>query len=209
MKFPVSILLILILGVAAFGQNKLTTAERVAETNRQMKPIDEYVKTVDDFVESQSDPHLIIADISDYNEQSKALWARFDSREAFENDGHDSYTVAYIWLKDDKIVQVNFTYSSPSGDWVHYVFHTYYPNGVLAKGYRDLRTFMDDIIVTRVQFLNNNGRTVKFTRSFNDLLTKEPATEPVDFMDIEADVYLNVKDLPFQKLLLKKKRANV
>jgi hypothetical protein len=198
----ISFVIVVLLAVgAAFGQNNYETAKRVEQTNKQLGPIKEYVKAIDEFVESQSGPHLVVADVSDYNTAKRAKWVRFDSEEAFEEDGRESYTVAYIWKKDKKIVRVNFTNSSPSGDWVHYVFHTYNPDGSLAKVDRELRTFMGDIIVNRVQFLNANGRTIKFSRSFRDLMTKEPKSEPESFQDIDADVYLKTRKLPFYRLI--------
>ena len=195
------VIVVFLAASAVFGQNKNETARRIEQTNRQLGPIQQYVKAIDGFVESQNGPHLVVADVADYNTAKRAKWVRFDSEDAFEKDGRESYTVAYIWKKDKKIVRVNFTNSSPSGDWVHYVFHTYYPDGSLAKVDRELRTFMGDIIVNRLQFLNTNGRTVKFSHTFRDLTTKELVSEPESFQDIDVDVYLKTRKLPFYRLI--------
>jgi hypothetical protein len=57
------------LGISSvFAQaNKLETAKRVEQTNKLVKPIEADAKTIEDFVEKEEKPHIVIADVSDYN----------------------------------------------------------------------------------------------------------------------------------------------
>ena len=120
-KFSLAFLAIILFALpAVFAQaNKLETAKRVEQTDKLVKPVEAYAKTIEDFVEKEMKPHLVIADVSDYNESDKPIWKDRTFEEESEKPseaGEEAYTIAYIWKKDGKVVATNFTYSSPSGD---------------------------------------------------------------------------------------------
>ena len=191
------ILTILLLSLSVVAQNKQVTAERVEQTDKRLAPVRAYVKAVMYYVNTTEFPEEIFADVSDYNTAKKPEWKRFDSQRAFEEANVESYETYFIWKIFGKVSQVNVTYSSPSGDWVQYVFHTFYPSGKAAKIDRELRTFMGDIIVNRVSFFDRNGKLIKESVSYRDLATQKPVKRPESFMDIGADFYLNSNELPF------------
>ena len=204
MKITLAAILILLAAVSAFGQNKHETSKRIQETIKKLAPIKSYVKSVEEAVQKAGVPDTVVADISDYNNSEKPEWKWYKSHHEYEVDERDSYTTAFMWKKDGRAAQVNFTYSSPSGDWVQYVFHTYYPDGAAAKIDRELRTFMGDIIVNRVSFYDTQGQAVAEYISYRDLQTQKFVRKPESFMDMEADVYLKSSDLPFSRTSVEK-----
>lgn len=159
----------------------------------------EYVKTVNKFAEKEGDPHLIVADVSDYNEGSKPVWKKFASQMELENSREEVevYTIAFVWFREKKPAAVNFTYSSPSGDWAQYVEYVFRPDGTAAGVRRELRTFMGDLIVVRTAFFDQQGKTLSETKEFFDLETKKPVPATDNFADVDVEIYKQVKDLPF------------
>ena len=160
-----------------------------------------YAKKIESFVTKEGKPHVIFADIADYNKADKPIWKKYNSEAEFEKarDTNESYTIAYIWKKDGKNVLTSFTYSSPSGDWAEYYFHTYLNNGTLAKSVKELRTFVGDVIVTESKIYDHNGVVLKKTKTFVDLNTKKKIKESdanYQKMDV-GTIYKNVSALPF------------
>jgi len=200
MKKLLSLFVILIAVSAAFGQSKYETAKKVTNTDVRLKPINAYVDSIDKQVELEKNPQIVIMDVADYN-LDKAKYVKFSSHAAYEKDERDSYETAFIWKKDEKVVRVNMTYSSPSGDWAQYVFYTFYPDGSVAKIDRELRTFMGDIIVNRVVYYDTKGKLVKKSKSFRDLETKKAVKEPESFQDMDVVLFKNVKSMPFSSML--------
>lgn len=197
-----TVLLFTLLVSNIFAQpNKLETAKRVEQSDKLVKPIEAYAEIIEAFVLKEGKPHVVFADISDYNKSETPIWKRYESEEEFEKDRetNESYTIAYLWKKDGKYVAVHFTYSSPSGDWAEYYYQTYRSDGTLAKVNRELRTFMGDVIVNRIEIYDEKGKMLKESRSFRDLNTKKAIKEAdANYMKIEAGtVYKNLSDLPF------------
>jgi hypothetical protein len=188
--------------------NKVETAKRVEQTDKLVKPIEAYAKSIEDFVVSEKQPHLIFAEVSDYNKADDAIWKKYASEEEFEKAREDkeSFTIAYIWRKGGDIVAANFTYTSPSGDWAQFVFSVYRKDGSLAKVNRELRTFMGEIIVNRIHIYDKEGKLLKATKNFRELSTQKPIPEPGSFADVDADIHMKTSDLPFTKMIEKTKR---
>lgn len=164
---------------------------------------DAYVKKIKDFISAAGAPHMIFADVADYNNAEKPVWKRFDSEEEFEKarEDEESYETAYIWKKDGKVVAANFTYSSPSGDWVQYVYYVFRADGSTARADRNLRTFMGDIIVDRIYTYDKNGKLVGETKSFRDLNTGNPIKKPESFIDMDVEIFKTTGDLPFASMI--------
>ncbi len=203
LHLAVLIILLFVLQVSnVFAQsNKLETAKRVEQTNKLVKPIDAYVKTIEDFVEKEGKPHLIITDVSDYNKDGNSIWKTFDSQKDFEKSNAESYTTAFIWKKDGKVIATNLTYSSPSGDWVQYVYYVFYEDGYVAKSNRELRTFMGDIIVNRINTYDKNGALLKESTNYRDLKTQKPVKATTNFQDIDVEIYNEFRDFPFEPIV--------
>lgn len=204
-KLTLILLILLIFNCLSFAQaNKLETAKRVEQTEKLVKPVEDYAKTIADFVEKTGKPHLIIADVSDYNEAEKPLWKKFASEDEFEKarETTEAYTIAYIWQKDGKTVAVNFTYSSPSGDWAQFVLNTYRADGTLAKIDSRLNTFYGDATILRTFYFDAKGKKLKETVKYQDLQSDEtfdPKTR--EFYDQDVKIYKTVNALPFANLL--------
>lgn len=177
----------------------LAGAQEVSPDGKTLAEVQAYVKEARDFVEKQGEPHLIFADVSDYNEGSKPLWKKYSSMIDFQNAGEEieSYTVAYVWLKEGKVIGVNFTYSSPSGDWAHYAEHVFRPDGSIAEIRKELRTFMGDVIVIRTTVFDPSGKELKVSKEFLDLNTQKPVPPTENFQDVDIPVYKKAGDLPF------------
>ncbi len=206
-QLNLAILAIILLAVpAVFAQKavKPKTSTEGLQTAKLVQSVEVYVKTIEDFVEKEGKPHLVIADVADYNEAEEAVWKKFASEAAFEKsrETEESYTIAYIWKKDGKPVQINFTYSSPSGDWAEYFFQTYREDGTLAKVNRELRTFLGDVIVNRIKLFDEKGKLLKETVTYRNLETGKPIKPTDNFMNVEAgQIYMKTSDLPFASIL--------
>jgi len=184
-----------------------------AQTNKnaEIKRINAYVKTVDTFVKRYKNPHLIFADISDYNDDSKTKWRKFASEKALEKfrDQTETYTIAYNWLQRGKIVKSNFTLFSPSGDWANYVYHHFREDGSLAKVESEMRTFNGDLIIIQNFYFDRQGRLLKKTVKYLDLQTQKPIKPTKEFLAGKADFsddveyYKKTSKLPFANLVKK------
>lgn len=178
----------------------------------EVKRIDLYVKTVNKFIKNKK-PHLVFADTSDYEAESKSKWQKFKSADALEKfrTRNETYIIAYNWLQNGKIVQSSFTLFSPSGDWAHYVTHYFRADGTLAKVESDYRTFMGDFIILENLYFDKRGKNIKKTVAYKDLRTGKPKQPSKDDLqgDLplinETDYYKKTSKLPFANLLRKKK----
>ncbi len=204
-KLTLILLILLIFSCLTFAQtNKIETAEKSAQTDKLVKPIEDYAKTIADFVEKVGKQHLVIADASDYNEAKKPVWKKFASEDEFEKarETTEAYTIAYVWQRSGKTVAVNFTYSSPSGDWAHFVLCVYRADGTLAKVDSRLNTFYGDATILRTFYFDAKGKKLKETVKYQDLQSDEifdPKTR--DFYDQDVKIYKTVSTLPFANLL--------
>jgi hypothetical protein len=182
-----------------------------AQTNKtvEIKRIKAYCKTVDAFVKPRKNPHFVFADISDYNDDSKGKWRKFSSDKSLEKfrERNETYTIAYNWRKNGKLIQSNFTFFSPSGDWAQYVYHYFRPDGTLAKVESDMRTFYDDMIILQTIYFDSKGKQIGSTNIYKDLRskkTKKPSKEFLrDFEGIKngKDYFKKVSKLPFARFL--------
>jgi len=178
----------------------------------EIKRIDTYAKTVDTFVKKYKSAHLVFADVSDYNDDSKAKWRKFASEKALEKfrETTETYTIAYNWQKNGKIIKSNFTLFSPSGDWAQYVYHYFRADGTLAKVESEMRTFNGDLIVIQDFYLGAKGKLLKKTVKYRDLQTQKPIKPTREFLKNNADFSNDVEyfkktsKLPFASLLKRK-----
>ena len=182
-----------------------------AQTNKraEIKRIEAYCKTIDTFVKRNKNPQFIFADISDYNDDSKAKWRKFSSEKALAKfrETTETYSIAYNWRKNGKLIHSNFTLFSPSGDWTQYVYHYFRPDGTLAKVESDMRTFYGDMIVLETIYFDNKGKLLSKTKKYQDLTTQKPKKPSKDFLrdfvELKSgeDYFKKVSKLPFARLL--------
>ena len=178
----------------------------------EIKRIDAYCKTVDAFTKRYKNPQLIYADTSDYNRNSKPKWRKFASGKALEKfrEKSETYTIAYNWQKNGKIVKSNFTLFSPSGDWANYVYHNFRADGTLAKVESETRTFNGDLIIIQNFYFNRQGKLLKRSVKYLDLQTQKPIKQTKEFLETRGDFSNDVEyfkktgKLPFANLLRRK-----
>jgi hypothetical protein len=178
--------------------------------NAEIKRIDAYVKTLDRFV-GKKKPHLIFADTSDYNEGSRPKWRKFASEAALEKfrEGSETYTIAYNWLQNGRLVKSNFTLFSPSGDWTEYVYHDFRADGTLAHVQSEMRTFNGDLIIIQDFYFDRRGTLLKKTVKYRDLQTQKAIKPTAEFLknragsSADVEYYKKVGKLPFAALLKK------
>ncbi|HEX8735327.1 MAG TPA: hypothetical protein VF721_08405 [Pyrinomonadaceae bacterium] len=181
-----------------------------AQTDKkaEIKRVDAYCKTVDAFVKKYNGPHLVFAGISDENE-NKPKWKKYNSEKEFKKaqETVGFYDIAYVWQKNGKIVMTNFTFSSASGDWVHYVYQYFREDGTLAKVEAQLNTFYGNLTVLRDFYFNRNGKLLRKTAKYLDLKTKKPKKpDKQNFYDKEVNIFKKTNSLPFNSLLIKKRK---
>ena len=98
----------------------------------EIKHIDSYVEKLAAYIEKPSVKLEIHADVS---KTEKPRWKKFRSEKTLEKfrESNEVYSIAYVWRLNGKVVAVNFTFTSASGDWAHYVFHRFRPKGPWQK----------------------------------------------------------------------------
>lgn len=174
------------------------SASGQARTARSIKVIDKYAASIDKTVDSRSRPDIVAADTAAID-AAKPAWKIFDSVDALEKAGteDDTYTIAYSWKKDDKLVASRFTYSSPSGDWAEFVFHYFRADGSLARVDAELRTFTDDCVIRQSFYFNSSGKSLKRTRRYFDLNTDKPRKPCLGANALKFEYFKTAAALPF------------
>lgn len=180
----------------------------IAAAQNSVAQIDTYVRSIKK-VTAGTKNKIVVADTGDY-EANKSNWKKFASEKALEKhrETSETYSIAYNWKKDGKLVGSNFTDFSPSGDWTQYTFHYFRPDGTLAKVEAELRTFNGDWIVNRDYWFDKNGKQIKKTSKYLDLNTKKPKKPTSDIKDdtgvFAVTYFKSVKKLPFTSLIAAK-----
>lgn len=162
----------------------------------ELRSINRYVKQLTTYVEKPSAKLEIYADVS---KTDKPRWRKFRSEKSLEKfrESNEVYEIAYVWRKNGRIVVVNFTFTSGSGDWAHYVYHRFRHDGSLAKVEADLRTFYGSMSVERTYYYRRNGKLIARSAKYSDLSTGKPKKTGDDFYDNKVRIYKTTKRLPF------------
>lgn len=161
--------------------------------------IDKYVKTLNNIEKKSKEPDIVAADTSDAD-SDKPVWKKFVSVKALEKarEEKETYTIAYNWKSNGKIVVSNFTYFSPSGDWSQYVYNYFREDGSLARVDSELRTFMDDCVISQKYYFNSKGTRIKKTLAYFDLKTDKPKKRCLGADALKFDFFRSVGKLPFK-----------
>jgi hypothetical protein len=174
---------------------------QTAQTSKtELMAIGSYAKSIDQFTKRNARKRRIFGIIPSENDQPDK-WAEFKTvRQAVQANLFDS---VYVWLKDGKLVAAQFSLTSSSGDWYHYVNYYFRADGTLAKVHSQLNTFSSasgGISVVREEFYTSSGKLLRTNTRYLDLKSQKPKPRE-DFMDQTIPAYQNVRDLPFTKLL--------
>jgi hypothetical protein len=143
-------------------------------------------------------------DMASMREETPEAWRAFRSAKERESAATDDnlYTTADVTLLQGRILLVKFMFTSPSGDWAHYVDACYRPDGTLARIVADLRTFNGNIRVVRTIHFSPQGKEIKRQTTFYDLNSgKKQQPSPGSFQDQEPTIFLRTQELPFFPLL--------
>ena len=174
----------------------------VAQTSKSsISEINVYTAAVERFTKVNK-KHRIFGDVSSAKTDKTDLWREFKSEKELEDtgNGENLNQTATVWTKQGKVIAAKLNFTSPSGDWNHFINYYFRENGSLAKIDAQLNTFEGNVSVVRQRYYNSAGRLIKSTETFRDLETHKPR-KSADFMDNPIPIYLKVSDLPFHQLL--------
>lgn len=197
---PIFVCLALVVQITA------NSAKGQSNSTVSIKQIVAYAKSIDKMTDRRKEPDLVIADVSDYDTE-KPEWRKFKSTKELDafREKTETYTVAYNWRTNSKIVSSVFTVFSPSGDWAQYVTHYFRPDGSAAKVNTEMRTFNGDYIIIREYYFDARGKLLKKTAKYLDLTTKKPKKPTAEMADeksdfFKSDYYKKVSVLPYYSL---------
>jgi hypothetical protein len=187
---------VLILSAAATAQEP----KNGAPPQTALTAITSYTKSVDQFTKRNPRKRRIFG-ITPEEEDKPDEWAEFKTvRQEVQANLDDS---AHVWLKDNRLVVAQFTFTSSSGDWYHYVSYYFRADGTVAKIHAQLNTFFaadGGISVVRDKFYSSSGKLLHTATRYLDLKSQKPRKRE-DFMDQPIPAYQTVRHLPFYKLL--------
>jgi hypothetical protein len=169
----------------------------VAQTKSPISEINSYTVEVDRFIKTNK-KHRIFADTATEDDKGE-IWKEFKTDKEVEDVG--VYSSASVWTRNGKIAAVQAGFSSPSGDWMHYVNYYFREDGSLARIHAQLNTFYGNVSIVRDRYYSQDGKLLKSTKRILDLETQKPKRKSADFFDNPVRVYLKVSALPFHKLL--------
>ena len=169
----------------------------LAQTTSSVSDIDSYTTEVDRLVKTKQP--RVFADISTEGDE-KAKWKEFTNNKVLEDTTW--YQAANVYSRHRKTIVAKLTFTSPSGDWYHFVDYYFRDDGSLAKIHARLNTFYGNISVVRNRYYDSSGRLIKSTRRFQDVKTdKLVKSAPGDFIDEPIPLFKTVAALPFHRLL--------
>lgn len=179
------------------------TVPAVAQRAGQIVAIDRHVASVKKITESTKQPKIVVADTAEYDAK-RPSWRKFATEKALEKfrEERETYTIAFNWKSGGRLVASNFTTFSPSGDWTQYTFHFFREDGSLAKVEGEMRTFYGDFIVRRTYYFSPEGRIIRSSVRYFDLVTGKPK-RPADGVSEMGrwTYYTTVSKLPFASLV--------
>jgi hypothetical protein len=157
--------------------------------------INSYAKQVDRF--SKHHPKRSFANVGTDTDN----WREFKTSAELNNATAAPFDEsAFVWLKAGRVVGANFTFTSESGDWAHYVNYYFRENGGLAKVDARLNTFYGNLSVIREKYYDDKGKLLRASTRYLDLQSGKPKKSK-DFIDEPIPIYLKAQDLPFYKIL--------
>jgi hypothetical protein len=170
--------------------------------------IDSYTKIIDQFVKGRKEPHVVVAEVSEYGHKTPK-WQKFSSTAALEKYRADEeiYNIAYNWRRNGKIVHSTVTLSSPSGDWAKFLYLYFREDGTIAKSESVLSTFHGDFVARQNFYFDRNGKLVKKTIKYSDLKSGKP--RKIDRAELDDNLHFIREDnyfkttskLPFARLV--------
>jgi len=169
----------------------------------QLAALETYCREVDSFIKRSKTHARIFANVASGVERIPDQWQEFNTeneRQAADN-GENLNENAYVWIRNGNLVGANFTFQSPSRDWVQFVMYYFREDGTLAATKETFNTFNGNMSVDRERVYDARGKLLRSSVKYSDLQTGRARKAGKDFADEEATVYRSVQSLPFYGLL--------
>jgi hypothetical protein len=178
-------------------------AQTRREVAAEVRLIEQYTNKVDRVVNDPRQRFRIFGDVSSAREDGPSVWKEFKNENEMDaaGTGENLNVQAKVWAVDQKIAGAKLFFTSPSGDWAHFVDYYFRPDGSLAKIRGQLNTFYGNVSVIRSQYYSASGKLLQSSTTYFDLTTHRRKRKPVDFFDQPVPVYPSVDRLPFNNLL--------
>jgi hypothetical protein len=191
--------ILLCFSVVAVGQD-----QKPAPPKTELAAIASYARTIDQFIKRNPKRARIFGNVAGVEDDADK-WREFKSAKQMEraDEGDNLSESAYVWFKDGRLVAAKFTFTSPSGDWAHYVNYYFRADGTLAKIHAQLNTFSSadgGLSVVREKVYGATGKLLHTSTRYLDLKSQRPRKR-ADFMNQPIPDYKSVRALPFAKLI--------
>jgi hypothetical protein len=181
-----------------------------AQKATQPAKIDAYVRTITSLTTSPENNKIVVADTA-VSGQKESKWQKFESEKALEErrEQNETYSIAYNWKKQGKLVASSFTQFSESGDWVQYISYYFRLDGTVAKVEDELRTFYGNYIVNRDFYFDEKGNVIAKKVKYSDLETNKPKKPSKELFEanserLKSDFFKRADKLPFASLIASK-----
>src|SRR5258708_1297425 len=171
-----------------------------APAKTELAAIIAYARSTDQFTKRNLKQRRLFGNVAGV-EDLQDKWRVFKTTRQMEQA--DGYESVLVWLKDGNAVIAKCSFTSPSGDWYHFVNYYFRADGTLAKIHAQLNTFSaadGGMSVVRDQFYDPKGGLLQRSTRYLDLKSQRPRKR-ADFMDQPIPVYKFVRSLPFASLL--------
>jgi hypothetical protein len=172
--------------------------------------IDSFCNKASAFAADKGNTVRIFGDISDARDSSsREKWREFKNIKELEGtyDKQPAYTQAYSWANKD-FTYVSMFFTSPSGDWTHYVEYCLRSDGTLARSESRLNTFSGydfernrSVLIRRIRTKHfaQSGSEIRSQSQIIDVETKK-AVPTTQFADQDEPIFRNIQNFPFYPL---------
>jgi hypothetical protein len=201
--------------VTAACQTK-TSTPTTATTRDSVVAVDGYCRSIGHFIASNDAKKLTFGRqcsiTSQYpHEPPSCTWKQFANEAAWqhwtENIENENWGAAFVWPRDGKPVQANFTFQSPSYDWTNLANYCFRPDGTIAVMTTTLNDLNLDVSFERVTVYSRTGERLQVTETARKLSTNKRTRIPEELVKAEkedssssgfrAPAYRTVRELPF------------
>ena len=177
------------------------------KTSKQPTPelaaLETYCKEVDSFIKRNNTHTRIFANVASGVERVPNKWQEFhtESERQAADTGENLNENAYVWIMNGNLVGANFTFQSPSRDWVQFVMYYFREDGTLAATKETFNTFNGNMSVDRERVYDAKGKLLRSSVKYSDLQTGRARKPGKNSANEEATVYRSVQSLPLYGLL--------
>jgi len=178
-------------------------AQRRKSNRPQVVAIETYCKDVDNFIKRNNTHPRIFANVASGVERVPVKWQEFntESDRQTADTGENLNENAYVWIRNGKLVGANFTFQSPSRDWVKFVMYYFREDGTLAATKETFNTFNGNLSMERKKLFDAQGKLLRSSVKYSDLQTGWARRSRNNFTNEDVPIYRTIQSLPFYGLL--------